>query len=121
MAKKRRYIVVPRTQNAMLDGLNIGKGKFDFGGKTARYVSDPTVAAEIDTQYGLKGTGDVWVEQDERLEWHEKHDALTDGKNTGIHHYTFGGMWTDEAWERYQNKKKEAEQKQKRKLLKGIK
>lgn len=35
---------------------------------------------------------DVWVEQDENLEWHAKHDNTTDGRNVGIHHYTFSGI-----------------------------
>ena len=92
MSKKRRYIVVPRTTEATKNGLVTGKGKVDFKGKTAAWVSDPAQAEEINTQYGLKGSGDVWVEQDENLEWHDKHDGLTDGKMTGIHHYTFQGV-----------------------------
>lgn len=55
-------------------------------------MDDPAIAKEIDTQHGLKGSGDVWVAQDENLEWHEKHDGLTDGKMKGIHNYTFQGV-----------------------------
>lgn len=89
MAKKR-FMVVPRTQSAMMNGLDTTKGKFGFNGKTARIV-DESLASEIDTQHGLKGSGDVWVHQDENLEWHEKNDGLTDGRKLGIHHYTFQG------------------------------
>jgi hypothetical protein len=92
VAKKKRYIVVPRTERVKEAGLQTGKGKLTFGNKTAQWVDDPAIAREIDTQHGLKGSGDVWVEQDENLEWHEKHDAGTDGKNVGIHHYTFSGV-----------------------------
>ena len=92
--KKKRYIVVPRTENAKERGITTGKGKLTFGDKTAAWVDDPAIAREIDTQHGLKGSGDVWVEQDENLEWHENNDAGTDGKNLGIHHYTFRGVDT---------------------------
>ena len=91
MARKKRYIVVPRTEKAMTDGLATTKGRFGFGTKTARIV-DESLASEIDTQHGLKGSGDVWVHEDENLEWHEHHDKGTDGRNVGIHHYTFQGV-----------------------------
>lgn len=94
MAKKRRYIVVPRTTGIKETGLKTGKRHLKFGTKTARWVDDPAEAREIDAHYGVKGTGDVWVEQDENLEWHDKHDGLTDGKMTGVHHYTFAGVDT---------------------------
>ena len=90
--KKKRYIVVPRTDAARVGGLKTGKGKLTFGKKTAQWVDDPAVAREIDHEYGMKGSADVWVAQDENLEWHEKHDGLTDGRNMGIHHYTFTGV-----------------------------
>lgn len=92
MAKKKRYMIVPRTEAAKEGGLVTGKGKLTFGTKSAAWVDDPTIAKEIDTQHGLKGSGDVWVAQDENLEWHEKHDGLTDGKMKGIHNYTFQGV-----------------------------
>jgi len=93
MTKKKRYIVVPRTMNIMETGLKTGKRKINFDPKkTATWISDPAEAKEIDTQYGLKGSGDVWVEQDENLEWHEHHDGNTDGRKVSIHHYTFSGI-----------------------------
>jgi hypothetical protein len=75
----------------MTEGLSTTKGNFEFNGKTARIV-DESLATEIDTQHGLKGSGDVWVHQDENLEWHEHHDGNTDGRKVGIHHYTFAGI-----------------------------
>lgn len=92
MSKKKRYIIVPRTERVKEDGLQTGKGNVSFKGKTATWVDDASLAKEIDTQHGLKGSGDVWVEQDENLEWHDKHDGLTDGKMKGIHNYTFQGV-----------------------------
>lgn len=72
--------------------MQTGKGKLTFGKKTAQWVDDPAIAREIDTQHGLKGSGDVWVEQDENLEWHAANDEGTDGRNLGTHHYTFAKM-----------------------------
>ena len=109
--RKKRYIVVPRSERAMLDGVRTGKRKLNFGAKTAIYVDDPAEAREIDSHYGLKGNGDVWVEQDENLEWHENNGGGTDGKNRGMHHYTFGPMRSkgaEEFWKRYERKKHEA-------------
>lgn len=92
--KKKRYIVVPRTEGIKETGIRTGKGKLNFGTKTATWVDDPAEAREIDTQYGLKGSGDVWVAQDENLEWHEHHDGNTDGRTVATHHYTFQGVDT---------------------------
>jgi len=85
-------MVVPRTTGIQQTGITTGKGKLTFGNKTAQWVDDPAVAKEIDTQYGMKGSGDVWVAQDENLEWHEHHDGHTDGRKLDIHHYTFAGV-----------------------------
>lgn len=85
-------MIVPRTQGVQSTGIKTGKGKLTFGKKTAQWVDDPAIAKEIDTQYGMKGTGDVWVAQDENLEWHERHDGMTDGRKKGIHNYTFAGV-----------------------------
>lgn len=92
MAKKKRYIVVPRTEEAKQRGIKTGKGNLTFGTKSAQWVDDPVIAKEIENDYGKNGSMDVWVAQDENLEWHEKHDGNTDGKNVGIHHYTFSGV-----------------------------
>lgn len=85
-------MVVPRTAGIQQTGIKTGKGKLTFGENTAQWVDDPAVAREIDTQYGMKGSGDVWVAQDENLEWHEHHDGHTDGRKVSIHHYTFAGV-----------------------------
>jgi len=95
MPKKKRYMVVPRTEGIKETGIQTGKGKLTFGKKTAAWVDDPAIAREIDTQHGLKGSGDVWVAQDENLEWHENNDGQTDGRKLGIHHYTFSGVDID--------------------------
>jgi len=110
--KKKRYIVVPRNEATKSQGLQTGKGKLRFGRKTAQWVDDPAIAQEIDATYGRKGSGDVWVEQDENLEWHENNGGGTDGRHRGIHHYTFGPMTSqaaDDFWKRYERKKKRRE------------
>ena len=94
MTKKKRFIVVPRTTEAQFRGIRTGKRDLKFGKQTARWISDPAEAREIDAVYGNKGTGDVWVAQDENLEWHEHHDGNTDGRKVSIHHYTFAQMGT---------------------------
>ena len=80
---KRKYMVVPRNVRAAEQGLATSKGKLTFRGKTALYVSDPSLASEIDTEHGLKGKGDVFVYEDDRVERHLRDD-------NGTHHYHFG-------------------------------
>lgn len=84
MARKKAYLVMPRNTKAAEQGLKTGKGTLSFKGKTSMMVGDESLAKEIDTQHGLKGTGDVWVAQDERAE-----SFLRDGGD-GVHHYFFG-------------------------------
>jgi len=108
--KKKKYIVVPRNEKTQAAGLQTGKGTVKFGKKTAAWVDDPALAREINTHHGLRGSGDVWVEQDENLEWHAAQDGDTDGRNRskGGHRYFFGynqsKAWTD-FWDRYEKKK----------------
>lgn len=90
MANKK-YIVVPRTTAAMKDGLKTSKGRMSFNGKTGKIV-DASMASEIDSEHGLKGSGEVWVHEDENYTWHERNGGMTDGRNRGIHHYTFSGV-----------------------------
>lgn len=109
MAKKRS-IVVARSQSAQINGLKTSKGLLDFKGKSAKWV-DESLASEIDTEHGLKGSGEVWVDRDENLEWHMSHDGDTDGRNhsKGGHRYFFGTSTSkawDDFWKRYNRKKK---------------
>ena len=94
MAKKKRYVVKPRTPRVMEKGLTTTKGNIGFGGKTQKILTDETLAREIDTEYGVGGTGkrDVYVYEDERLEWHDANEKDTDGVDrlSGGHRYFFG-------------------------------
>jgi hypothetical protein len=102
---KRKYLVVARNTQTSEHGLQTSKGHIPFHKKTAKMLDDPGLASEIDTEYGLKGTGDVWVERDERME-----NAVNyhDGVQTGhaIHNFFFGPtrQYAD-AWERIFGKK----------------
>jgi len=94
MPKKKRYVVKPRTPRVMEKGLTTTKGNIGFGGKTQKILTDETLAREIDTEYGVGGTGkrDVYVYEDERLEWHDANEKDTDGVDrlSGVHMYFFG-------------------------------
>ena len=91
----RKYMVVARNERTSSDGLMTSKGNIPFNGKTAKLITDPGLASEIDTQYGLKGTGDVWMERDERAE-----NVLAYHPDS-IHRYFFGATRAfREGWER---------------------
>ncbi len=94
MAKKRRFVVKPRTPFVMENGLSTTKGNVGFGGKTQKILTDESLAREIDTEYGVNGKRDVYVYEDDRLEWHDANDKETDGMNhdKGGHRYFFGAL-----------------------------
>lgn len=82
MAKKK-HIVMARSEAAMKKGVKTSKGVLPFRGKSMMYVDDD-VADEIDKTDGLKGTQDVWIHEDPRLNWTERY------KPDGVHSYFFG-------------------------------
>lgn len=115
MARKKKFMVVPRTPQAREQGITTTKGKREFN-RGAFFVSDPGEAEEIDSRYGLKGKKpDVWVHEDPVYEWSLHHDMSVKGHNIVTHNYTFGNMWTEDAWARYQKKKKARERAEQRK------
>ena len=96
MSSKRKYLVVSRNPKTSENGLMTSKGVIPFHGKTAKIIEDPGLASEIDTQYGLKGTGDVWMERDDRLE-HE----MSYHSRDRVHNFFFGPTKAfREGWER---------------------
>lgn len=95
MARKRKFMVVPRNKRAAEQGLATDQGKLSFRGKTALYVNDPALAKNIDAEHGLKGNGDVYVYEDDRLERHARND------NGQTHNYFFGtNRRYAQGWER---------------------
>lgn len=83
------YQVVQRTKRDVLPN--------KFGGKPAFYTSDRGEAREIEQEYGMKGSGDVHVLDDDRT----KHAI----NSNSIHRYSFsvpGLPWKkekDDNWE----------------------
>jgi hypothetical protein len=81
---KKKHLVVARNERTSKFGLQTSKGNVPFHMKTAKIIEDDGLASEIDTQYGLKGTGDVWVARDERLENQSAYHP------DSVHKYFFG-------------------------------
>jgi hypothetical protein len=99
MAKKKKYMVMARDKMTALTGITTKRGGHrNFGEKsTAMWIGDKAEADEIEQTYGNKGTGDVFVVEDEKYshalnaeQWDMKF-----GKDGGqlhtIHHYTQRG------------------------------
>ena len=107
--KKKRFVVKPRTPRIMEQGLQTAKGNIGFKGKTQKILTDETLASEIDSEYGLHGKRDVYVYEDDRLEWHDANDKQTDGINhdKGGHRYSFSmnSPAAQDFWERYEKRK----------------
>jgi hypothetical protein len=94
MAKKK-FLVVARNTKTSEQGLMTSKGNVPFHSKTAKIIEDPGLANEIDTEYGLKGKGDVWVERDDMLEHHSNYHS-----SNKVHNYFFGSNKAyREAWD----------------------
>jgi hypothetical protein len=87
MAKKKAFLVMPRNKNAAESGLVTGKGTLDFKGKTSMMIGDESLAREVDTQHGLKASGDVWVAEDQRGESFLRDDGV---QGHGVHRYFWG-------------------------------
>jgi hypothetical protein len=99
----KKFLVVARNTNTSENGLMTSKGNIHFHRKTAKIISDPVLASEIDVRYGVKGTGDVWVERDQRFEHASAyHDGMDANKlNTSTHHFFFGSTRSfREGWEK---------------------
>ena len=106
MAKKKAYLVMPRNTGIMQTGLKTAKGTLKFKkGKTHMMVSDEGLANEIDTQHGLKGTGDVWVAEDQRGESFLRDDGP---QGVGVHRYFWGASPAfSNAWDAFEKRRKD--------------
>jgi hypothetical protein len=100
MPKKKKYMVMARDKKTALSGITTKRGGHrSFGSKTtAMWISDKAEAEEIEHTYGMKGSGDVFVTEDEKYsyaknaeQWDMKFDEKGSHLKT-IHHYTFGQM-----------------------------
>ena len=80
----RSFLVMPRKTKIAQTGLKTGKGRLTFKrGQASMTVGDESLANEIDTEYGLHGSGDVWVARDEMA-----NSWLRDER--GTHRYFWG-------------------------------
>jgi hypothetical protein len=98
MTKKRKFIVMPREKNVVLDGITTERAHREFNGKTYLHVDDPGEARDIDLKYGKQGTQEVFVAEDEqyaRALDGEKWDVTSTLKGTNVkllHNYRFTGV-----------------------------
>lgn len=103
-------MVVPRTGEAKIKGLDTGKGHRSFKKRGAFFISDPAEAEEIDMRYGLKGrkqAADVWVHEDPMYEWHLHNDG-SNGANHDIHRNFHGpNKKFADAWEQFEKRRKD--------------
>lgn len=86
--RKKKYIVLARNKKTSLKGITTGKGHRSFGNYSALWISDPSEAAEIENQYGMKGSKDVSVTTDQQYEWSLNNDGGNGTKLGNVHHYT---------------------------------
>lgn len=98
MPKKKKFLVIPREGNAVLNGIHTSRGHRKFNGKTYMHISDPSEAREIDQKYGKTGTQDVYVAEDEQYaralngeKWEVKSSLRGDNVKL-LHNYTFAQM-----------------------------
>ena len=115
MAKKKKAFLVMSRNSRVLDtgldtGLKSGKLKFK-NGKQSMFIGDEALAAEIDREHGLKGTGDVWVHEDPRSEPFLRDDGAA---GLGTHRYFWGGSSRfSKAWEEFEKRRKDLKKDQK--------
>ena len=80
----KKHVVMARTPEIMKDGIPTSQGHLHFGGKATALV-DASIANEIESEQGLKGTGEVWTHEDPRGNWMDRFKTLSG------HKYFFGG------------------------------
>jgi hypothetical protein len=98
MSKNKRFLVLPRTQGIMKEGIKVNGKTRSFKGKTALYIKDSGEANEIEQTVGMGGTQEVFVYPDDKVTRFVR-DGGVEGR--GIHHFHFGSnSLYREGWER---------------------
>jgi len=92
MAKKKKFIVLPRNEKIFKKGLTTGKGHRQFKEAGAMWITDEAEAREIEHEYGMKGKKQVAVTTDQQYEWSANNDGSNGTKMDNIHNYTFQGV-----------------------------
>ena len=109
--KKKKFAVYARTKRIVRDGLQTGKGHRQFRvNKSLMNINDPAEAKEIEDRYGMKGSQDVYVVEDERYanavngeQWDVKGSQVST-----VHHYTFGtSPRYANAWDAFEKRRKD--------------
>ena len=97
MPKKKRFMVIPREKGAARHGIRTTRGHRKFNQKTGvMYLSEKSEAEEVEARYGLKGSRDVFVYEDDKYataleagQWEMKRNQKGGDDLKLIHHYTF--------------------------------
>lgn len=92
MAKKKKFIVLPRNGKIFEEGLKTGKGHRKFKQAGAMWITDEAEAREIENEYGMKGKKQVAVTTDQQYEWSANNEGSDGTKMGNIHNYTFQGV-----------------------------
>lgn len=101
MAKKKKFIIMPREKETVLNGISTERGHRDFNGKTYMHIDDPGEARDIDLKYGKNGTQEVFVAEDQQYaralegESWEVQSSLKGDNVKLLHNYTFAQIGTD--------------------------
>lgn len=92
MAKKKKFIVLPRNSKIFENGLTTGRGHRKFKKAGAMWITDEAEAREIEHEYGMKGKKQVAVTTDQQYEWSANNEGGNGTKMDNIHNYTFSGV-----------------------------
>lgn len=88
MARKKKYVVIPREQKVTLDGVTTEHGHKDFSTKTPMLYVNEDEAKDIDQKYGLAGgSREVYVAEDQQYS-----RALNNDGVGSVHNYHFTGV-----------------------------
>jgi hypothetical protein len=92
MAKKKKFIILPRNERIFMQGLTTGRGHRRFKKPGAMWITDEGEAREIDYEYGMKGKKQVAVTTDQQYEWSANNEGGDGRRMDNTHHYTFSGV-----------------------------
>ena len=88
-----------RNEHVLQNGLKLGNKTIDFKGQSSVHVDDDIVS-EVEKEYGLKGSGDVWTHEDPILNHTERYKA------DGIHSYIWGASPRySKAWDAFEKRR----------------
>jgi uncharacterized GH25 family protein len=92
MARKKKFIVLPRNGAIFEKGIKTGRGHRKFKRAGAMWITDEAEAREIENEYGMKGKKQVAVTTDQQYEWSANNEGGDGRRMDNIHNYTFRGV-----------------------------